>query len=88
VILNEIEEKLELEYPCKWEYKLIGKEEEGIKKMALVIAEGRAFSLNISNKSSSGKFVSVTLEVLVYNDDERVYIYEELRKSKHILYIL
>jgi uncharacterized protein len=88
VILNEIEEKLELEYPCKWEYKLIGKEEEGIRRMAVEIAEGKAFSLNVSNKSSTGKFVSITLEILVYNDDERVYIYESLRKSKHILYIL
>jgi uncharacterized protein len=88
VILNEIEEKLELEYPCKWEYKLIGKEEEGIKKTAVDIAGTKPFSLNISNKSSSGKFVSITLEVLVHNDDERVYIYESLRKSKHILYIL
>jgi len=88
VTLSAIEKKLELEYPCKWEYKLIGKEEDGIKKMALDIVGEKPFTLNVSNKSSSGKFVSVTLEVLIYNDDERVYIYEELRKSKHILYIL
>lgn len=80
--------KLELEYPCAWEYRLVGKCEESIKDAITNLAGEKPFSLKPSNKSSGGKFVSIIFEVHVYSEDERLYLYEELRKQKDILYVL
>lgn len=80
--------KLELEYPVSWQYKLIGMDEGEMHAKTVHILKEKPFSLTPSNKSSSGKFVSLTLEVLVYSEDERLYIYEELRKAECIKYIL
>lgn len=80
--------KLELEYPVSWQYKLIGMDEAQMHAKTVHILKEKPFSLTPSNKSSSGKFVSLTLEVLVYSDDERLYIYEELRKAECVKYVL
>ncbi len=80
--------KLELNYPCKWEYRLVGKNEDEIRDVAVRFAKEKPYTLNTSNKSSSGKFVSVIFEVLVFNEDERIYFFEELKKQKEILYVL
>lgn len=80
--------KLELTYPLSWQYKLIGLNEADMHAKTTQILKEKPFSLTPSNKSSSGKFVSLTLEVLVYSDDERLYIYEELRKIESVKYIL
>ncbi len=80
--------KLELEYPASWQYKIIGIDENEMHTHTVRILKEKPFSLMPSNKSSSGKFVSLTLEVMIYSDDERLYIYEELRKTQCIKYIL
>ena len=80
--------KLELEYPVSWQYKIIGNHAENMKKQALDILKEKPFSLNPSKTSSGEKFVSLTLEVLVFSDEERLYIYEELRRSENIMYVL
>lgn len=80
--------KLELEYPVSWQYKIVGIDESEMHTRAVHILKEKPFSLTPSKKSSSGKFISLTLEVIVYSDDERVYIYEELRKAECIKYVL
>ncbi|MDD3466721.1 MAG: DUF493 domain-containing protein [Campylobacterales bacterium] len=80
--------KLELEYPVSWQYKIIGMDEDEMHARAVHILKEKPFSLTPSNKSSSGKFVSLTLEVMVYSDDERVFIYEELKQAECIKYVL
>lgn len=80
--------KLELEYPLSWQYKIVGMNESEMHAKTVHILKEKPFSLTPSKKSSSGKFVSLTLEVIVYSDDERVYIFEELQKAECIKYVL
>lgn len=80
--------KLELEYPLSWQYKIIGMDEGEMHAKTVHILKEKPFSLTPSNRSSTGKFVSLTLEVLVFSEEERLYIYEELRKLECIKYIL
>ncbi|MFA7092621.1 MAG: DUF493 domain-containing protein, partial [Arcobacteraceae bacterium] len=59
--------KLELNYPCSWEYKLITySHEEVLKSVKDVILE-REFTLTPSKTSKKGKFLSFTLEIIVHN---------------------
>lgn len=88
VIINETTQKLELEYPCTWCYKVVAYERAGIEIAAIEIIGERAYSLNPSNVSKGGKYVSMNLELLVHNEDERTYFYETLKAHPHIKMVL
>lgn len=88
VIINETTQKLELEYPCNWCYKVVAYERAGIEIAALEIFSERHYSLTPSNTSKSGKYISMNLELLVHNEDERTYFYETLKAHPHIKMVL
>jgi len=88
VIINESTQKLELEYPCNWCYKVVASERAGIEIAAMEILGERSYSLNPSNTSRSGKYISMNLELLVHNEDERTYFYETLKAHPHIKMVL
>lgn len=88
VIINETTQKLELEYPCKWCYKVVAYERAGIEIAAIEIFSERPYSLNPSNTSKGGKYISMNLELLVHNEDERTYFYETLKAHPHIKMVL
>jgi len=88
VIINETTQKLELDYPCTWCYKVVAYERAGIEIAALEIFSERTYSLNPSNSSKSGKYISMNLELLVHNEDERTYFYEALKAHPHVKMVL
>ena len=88
VTINDTTQKLELEYPCSWLYKIVAYERAGIEIAAMEIIGERSYSLNPSNKSSRGKYISMNLELLVHNEDERTYFYETLKSHPHIKMVL
>ena len=88
VIINETTQKLELEYPCTWCYKVVAYERAGIEIAAIEIFSERPYSLNPSNTSKGGKYISMNLELLVHNEDERTYFYETLKAHPHIKMVL
>ena len=88
VIINEETQKLELTYPCTWCYKVVAYERAGIEIAAIEIFSERSYSLNPSNTSKGGKYISMNLELLVHNEDERTYFYETLKAHPHIKMVL
>lgn len=100
-IINDSTQKLELEYPCSWCYKLIGYEKEAIQKAIhdvilereqKVNGEAReaalGYDLTHSNASKTGKYVSMNLDLVIQNEDERNFIYEALKAHQHIKMVL
>jgi len=87
-IINDSEKKLVLEYPCSWSYKLIGHEKEAIQKAIHDVILQREHSLDHSNNSKTGKYVSMNLELVIQNEDERNFIYEALKAHQHIKMVL
>ena len=93
--------KLELEYPCSWTYKLIGHEKEAIQKaIHEVILEreqkvnGEAreaslgYNLTHSKASKAGKYVSMNLDLVITNEDERNFIFAALKAHQNIKMVL
>lgn len=87
-ILNDRKDKVELVYPCSWTYKLIGHEKEAIQKAIHEVILEREHSLNHSNSSKTGKYVSMNLDLVVTNEDERTFIYEALKAHQNIKMVL
>lgn len=88
VNINDIDEKLELEYPCNWCYKVVGEEHEMLKKAMREVVLEREHSITHSNTSRTGKYISLNLDLLVHNEDDRQFIYEALKAHRHIKMVL
>ena len=87
-IINDSEKKLELTYPCSWSYKLIGEEKEAIKKAIHDVIIEREHDLTHSNNSKTGKYISMNLDLVIQNEDERNFIYEALKAHQNIKMVL
>ena len=87
-ILNARDQKLELEYPCSWCYKLIAGEAEALKAAIHDVISEREHKLTHSKNSKGGKYVSMNLDMLVHNEDDRNFIYEALKAHQHIKMVL
>ncbi|MDT8339554.1 MAG: DUF493 domain-containing protein [Sulfurimonas sp.] len=87
-IINDREEKLELTYPCSWCYKLIAGEKEALEEAIRAVIEEREHKLTHSKSSKGGKYISMNLDMLVHNEDDRNFIYEALKAHQHIKMVL
>lgn len=87
-IINDSKKKIILEYPTSWSYKLIGHEKEAIQKAIHDVILQREHSLNHSNNSKTGKYVSMNLDLVIQNEDERNFIYEALKAHQDIKMVL
>ena len=87
-ILNDRKDKIELAYPCTWTYKLIGYEKEAIQKAIHDVILKREHSLEHSNKRKTGKYISMNLDLVIKNEDERTFIFEALKAHQNIKMVL
>jgi len=87
-IINDRQEKLELTYPCSWCYKLIAAEKEALEEAIRDVIDEREHKLTHSNTSRGGKYISMNLDILVHNEDDRNFIYEALKAHRHIKMVL
>ncbi|MEA1955370.1 MAG: DUF493 domain-containing protein [Campylobacterota bacterium] len=87
-ILNDSKKKVEILYPCSWKYKLIGYEKVAIEKAIHDVIMGREHNLEHSKQSKTGKYVSMNLDLLVHNEDDRNFIYEALKKHNNLKMVL
>jgi putative lipoic acid-binding regulatory protein len=79
---------LELDYPCAWTYTLIGSDEAVLFEVARRAAGACAHRLERSRRSKSGRYVSITLELVVRDEAQRLSIFDALRGSTAVRYVL
>ncbi len=87
-ILNDRTDKLELTYPCSWSYKLIAGEKEALEQAIRDVILEREHKLTHSKNSKGGKYISMNLDLLVHNEDDRNFIYEALKAHQNIKMVL
>ncbi len=73
------QEKPDITYPCQWSYRIIGTDEAPIKNSVEALVTSKNYKLESSNKSSSGKYVSMALSLIVDTEDERLTIFNALK---------
>ncbi len=85
-------EKAKVNYPCPWGFKVIGKEETILRQAIMVclldVCEGREFSLELSNVSENGKYVSLNLSLSVDSEEDRNEIFTALADSPEIMMVI
>ena len=80
--------ELELNYPAKWQYKIIMQKEHDAKKIIKEVLKERNFEIKKSQNSSKGNFTSHSLETIVNSNEERKALYDALKQHKNIKFVL
>lgn len=88
MILNRRGQKPDINYPCQWGYKIIGTEEAALRSAVTEVVQDVAHSVTPSNRSASGRYICLDVEILVLNEDQRLTIYEGLRRHPAVKIVL
>jgi len=88
MVFNPENKKPQIDYPCKWPYKIIGDSvEEMISAVEEVVAE-LEYDLTPSNISRKGKYFSLNISVVVPSETVRDLIFQNLSKHPAIKYVM
>jgi uncharacterized protein len=80
--------KLDIEYPCTWGYKVIGSDVDDILGAIKDSSLGLDYSVKPSNVSKNGKYYSFNIEMEVPNEVVRDLVFENLQNHEHIKFVL
>ncbi|MDF1877394.1 DUF493 domain-containing protein [Sulfurimonas sp. SAG-AH-194-L11] len=87
-IINDSNQKVLIEYPCNWCYKVIASERAALEQAIRDVIDEREHSITHSNKSKTGKYISMNLDLLVHNEDDRTFIFDALKRHQDIKMVL
>lgn len=88
MILDSNSKKPNIEYPCDWEYKVIGMDVDEMIKAIEIIAKGMDYKISPSNVSSKGNYFSLNLTVFVTSEAIRDIIFAKLKDNEFIKMVL
>ena len=77
-----------IEYPCPWEYKAIGRDENSMREAIAEIVADREYDLSFSRASRNSRYCSLLLVVTVESEDHRNAIFTALQGHRHIRMVL
>jgi putative lipoic acid-binding regulatory protein len=86
--MNLKDKKPEINYPTKWEYKIIGSNVNEMIKAVESIVNGFEYDITPSNISKKGKYFSLNLLVFVSSETERDKIFQELTNHPTIKFVI
>jgi putative lipoic acid-binding regulatory protein len=78
----------EIEYPCTWVYKVIGQDCTFLKEIIISSCAPQDVKISYSNTSSGGKYHSLNAELTVKDEETRLAIYETLKNSPGVKFVL
>lgn len=86
--MQRLNRRPEIEYPCPWNFKVIGREEDHMRQAIAEIMGDYAYRLTFSNQSRHGKYCSLNLDMVVFNESHRLNIYAALIHHRSIQIVL
>lgn len=88
MLLNDCKQKLELEYPCPWVYKIIGREQEELRVAIAEVVQARECLVSLSNSSSGGKYLCLDVELVVLSAEDREAQYCAFKRHPAVVMVL
>ena len=81
-------EKPEIEYPCEWGYKLIGKDKTKLKACIFDIMGERDYTKKEGNSSSKGKFHTLNMKCNVESQKDRDAIFKTFSEHEDVKMVI
>ncbi len=87
--MNTLEgKKLELEYPCNWNYKVIINAHCKIEHIVKNVVGDRLYTIGEPRHSKDKNYISYKVTLLVHSDEDRVGLFEQFKKEDCVKIIL
>lgn len=78
-----------IEYPCEWEYRIIGSDLDQIRAAVLeIMGSEEGYSLTPANRSREGRWLSMSLTLVVPSEERRDAIHKALQEHRSIRFVL
>ena len=77
-----------IEYPCSWEYTVIGTDHTQLKEAVQLVCAPSDVVITVSHTSSKGKYLSVKARLLVESEEHRNSIFTMLKDHTAIHFVL
>jgi hypothetical protein len=77
-----------IQYPCAWTYTVIGQKEPRLLEAIHLVMGDRKFDVDYSRESHGGHYCSLTVEVTVADEAERLALFEALRTVDGVNWVL
>ena len=81
-------EELRIDYPCRWDYQVIGEDEQRMRIAVAGIVGNVEYVLTLAHRSEKARYCSLHLTLQVKSAEQRVAIFEELRRHTDVRYVL
>jgi uncharacterized protein len=80
--------KPDIEYPCRWVFKVFGTDEVLLTEAIAGIMPASSYDLTLSRSSRHGKYLCMNLALTVVSDSDRNAIYEALIGHSQVMLVL
>jgi hypothetical protein len=80
--------KPEINYPCNWDYKVIGEDADKLIEAIEDSVGTLKHRISTSNVSSGGKYISLNLTVAVPNELARDLVFQRLSEHEDIRWVI
>jgi len=80
--------KPEIVYPCRWVYKLIGRDINLLQSAVREVLTDRTYSAVPSKSSKAGAYHCLDVEMTVRNEPDRLACYEQFRRHPAVILVL
>lgn len=78
----------DIDYPCPWSYRIIGKDENRLRAAIDDVAFALHYSVTRANTSRTGRYLSLHLQVKVDGDEQRRDIFRRLAAHPDVAWVL
>jgi putative lipoic acid-binding regulatory protein len=86
--MNQDECKPEIAYPCRWVYKVIGRDLSLLQSAVAEVLTGRSYAATPSRSSKGGAYHCLSVELTVESESVRIGFYEKLRRHPAAIMVL
>lgn len=80
--------KPEIEYPCYWEYKIIGESQKLLEGVVAEVVNDRDYNIVLSNQSRNKKYVSLEVKTKVLDESDRNKIFSDFSNHSEVKMVL
>jgi putative lipoic acid-binding regulatory protein len=80
--------KLQMEYPCSWVYKIIGVDPDEMRCAVAEIIQDRHYEISLSRSSQTAQYTCLNVELTVESESHRKSLYETLKAHRAVKIIL
>jgi putative lipoic acid-binding regulatory protein len=81
-------ERPDIEYPCEWGYKIIGRSPELLKACVFEIMGERDYTIGKERSSSKGKFCALTSSCQVESEEDRDALFKAFQEHKDVKMVI